>query len=515
MIPKKIPFLSRVGIGVNGAESTDPAHGSFARMRGGGAMSSNVLKAPFPYFGGKRRVAELVWGRLGPVDNYIEPFAGSAAMLLCRPDPPRIETLNDTDCYVANFWRATQHDPEQVAYYADSPVNEADLHSRHRWLVLSAAAGRFRRRMRTDPEAYDCRVAGWWCWGLCCWIGGGWCKSDQLDRHENSLPEMVVAKGVQSKAHEQRRPAAPAPGAQGLQGVCGALPREQLPKLASGNKGNGLMYGGSAVHAEKIPARYLADSERRPSIDHNHGYTDGAAGKPPSECEQYPRLSGSQGVNVGDGNRPQLADAYARGRGVHGHDEAGTCAQRRAWLVDWFDRLRDRLRTVRVCCGDWLRVCDSESVTTRLGVTGIFFDPLYAHSIARLRELILWDRGDLVGPVRPRGHGVKSRDANLYASEGDADQVVADAHRYCLERGRDPLMRLALAGYEGEHEELEEHGWECVHWKAQGGYGNRSQKGRDNSNRERLWFSPHCRRPAGLFDFMDTRAEECREALEP
>lgn len=35
-----------------------------------------TLKAPFPYFGGKRRVAELVWSRLGDPINYIEPFAG-------------------------------------------------------------------------------------------------------------------------------------------------------------------------------------------------------------------------------------------------------------------------------------------------------------------------------------------------------------------------------------------------------------------------------------------------------
>jgi hypothetical protein len=29
-------------------------------------------------------------------------------------------------------------------------------------------------------------------------------------------------------------------------------------------------------------------------------------------------------------------------------------------------------------------------------------------------------------------------------------------------------------------------------WKAAGGYGNRSEKGRENAGRERLWFSPHC-----------------------
>lgn len=43
------------------------------------------LAAPFPWFGGKRKVAPEVWAALGDPDNYIEPFAGSLAVLLNRP----------------------------------------------------------------------------------------------------------------------------------------------------------------------------------------------------------------------------------------------------------------------------------------------------------------------------------------------------------------------------------------------------------------------------------------------
>lgn len=39
------------------------------------------LRAPFPWFGGKRRVASLVWERFGNVPNYVEPFAGSPPTL--------------------------------------------------------------------------------------------------------------------------------------------------------------------------------------------------------------------------------------------------------------------------------------------------------------------------------------------------------------------------------------------------------------------------------------------------
>jgi len=134
------------------------------------------LRAPFPWFGGKRKVAGEVWAALGDVDNYVEPFAGSLAVLLGRPShhTGRAETVNDADRFVANFWRALAADPEGVARHADWPVNEADLEARHLWLVTSGADRV--ASMGADPEWFDVRVAGWWVWGICSWIGGGWCS---------------------------------------------------------------------------------------------------------------------------------------------------------------------------------------------------------------------------------------------------------------------------------------------------------------------------------------------------
>ena len=73
------------------------------------------LKAPFPYFGGKSKVADIVWRAFGNVPNYCEPFAGSLAVLLARPHAAKIETVNDLDCHIANFWRAVKSDPNAVA----------------------------------------------------------------------------------------------------------------------------------------------------------------------------------------------------------------------------------------------------------------------------------------------------------------------------------------------------------------------------------------------------------------
>jgi len=75
----------------------------------------SALRAPFPYFGGKRRAASLVWEALGNVDHYVEPFCGSAAVLLARPHVGRCETINDRDGMVANFWRAVRSQPDAVA----------------------------------------------------------------------------------------------------------------------------------------------------------------------------------------------------------------------------------------------------------------------------------------------------------------------------------------------------------------------------------------------------------------
>ena len=87
------------------------------------------LEAPFPYFGGKKTVASTVWAALGDVKHYMEPFCGSAAVLLLRPDydPTRhIETIVDKDGYVANVWRSIQFSPDETAEWCDWPVNHAD-----------------------------------------------------------------------------------------------------------------------------------------------------------------------------------------------------------------------------------------------------------------------------------------------------------------------------------------------------------------------------------------------------
>ena len=157
-----------------------------------------MLKAPFPWFGGKSRAAGIIWTRLGDVGNYVEPFAGSLAVLLNRPTTPGNEIVNDLDCYVANAWRAVKFAPEQVSEHCDWPVNEADLHARHRWLH---GRTEFRQRMEHDPDFYDVRIAGFWIWGLSCWIGDNFCRPNR----NNSVPHLTGGQGEEDKIDVSRK----------------------------------------------------------------------------------------------------------------------------------------------------------------------------------------------------------------------------------------------------------------------------------------------------------------------
>ena len=132
-----------------------------------------MLTAPFPWFGGKSRAASLIWSALGDVANYVEPFLGSGAVLFSGP-PVKTITVNDADGLLVNVWRAMRADPDAVAAWCDWPVSEADLSARHLWLVGQRAA--LTERLQVDPDYFDPKVAGWWIWGACAWIGTGWCS---------------------------------------------------------------------------------------------------------------------------------------------------------------------------------------------------------------------------------------------------------------------------------------------------------------------------------------------------
>ena len=299
---------------------------------------SEILKAPFPYFGGKLSIADEVWKRIGDVRNYVEPFAGSLAVLLNRPSPfDGVETVNDYSSHLVNAWRAISLAPEQLAPLCVGPVAEVNTEAQHYALLEQEKA--LRERLG-DPALYDATLAAWWIKGANEWIGSGWC----------------AAEGPWNWTAEA-----------GWQSNAGTGVNRKLPHFGDAGKG---------AYAQRVQA-----------------------------------------------------------------------------VTGWLCALRDRLCSVRIACGDWLRVT-GESVTTKHGLTGIFLDPPYAGT------------------------------EYVYGSAVDVSWQVG---QWCAENGGNSLLRIVLAGRDAEHDHLLALGWKKHGWSGRVGYSKTEDR-----HAEALWCSPHC-----------------------
>ena len=137
-------------------------------------MPKTIL--PYVWFGGKRAVADLVWQRFGDIGYYVEPFFGGGAVYLLRPSWHRRahELINDVNGFVVNFWRAIKWNPDGILDYVDWMINDLDKHAKQEWLANQYEA--LKDRLIADPHYYDCKIAGWWAWGINAHVGSGWCE---------------------------------------------------------------------------------------------------------------------------------------------------------------------------------------------------------------------------------------------------------------------------------------------------------------------------------------------------
>jgi hypothetical protein len=339
-----------------------------------------VLKAPFPYFGGKSAVANLVWAALGNPAHYIEPFFGSGAVLLARPNisGPVMESVCDKDGFLANVWRAMQSAPEEVAKWCDWPVNHADLNSRRR--VLLKNESNLLENLVADDHWCDPKMAGYWIWSASCWICSGLTRP-------NAIPD--ISKSGNGVHAIGQRPHISHSG-MGVHAI------GQIPHISD---------GGMGVHA----------IGQRPHIS-NGGMGVHAIG-------QIPDISKSGNGVHAIGKRPDIGDG-----GMGASTAADVSAPFNTNIYKHFRQLSERLRYVRVVCGDWTRVCGGDW-QDNCGDVGIFFDPPY---------------------------GITDRNTDIY--HHDSTDVATDVRAWCLERGIRPSHRIVLAGYE-EHTELLSNGW--------------------------------------------------------
>lgn len=113
------------------------------------------MKPPFAYFGGKTTLAPRIAAMLPPHEHYVEPFAGSLAVLLAKPRS-RMETVNDLDRDLVTFWRVLREQPDELvrvcaltphsraehleAYALDEAPNDLER-ARRVWVLLTQGRG--------------------------------------------------------------------------------------------------------------------------------------------------------------------------------------------------------------------------------------------------------------------------------------------------------------------------------------------------------------------------------------
>lgn len=332
------------------------------------------VKAPFFYFGGKSRIAKLVWQLLGnDIKRYFEPFAGSLAVLFARerdnntltkvgasvgklPQSPYSEIVNDLDCLLINVWRALKYASHEVALLCCDPSSQLLYWQRICYIIKHKDF--LLERMLKDDEYYDIKLAAYWIY----------CKSSEI--------------------------------------------------------------GGVAIDKTDINDIYN-------SID--NGITRGRI-----------QLLRSNGIHS---KCTHLYNPYSVTR----------CKLERLTL--WFSQIQSILENVKITCMDWKRLFNEGSHwqdDNSASDIGIFFDPPY---------------GDI------------ERRKSLYRI--DSYTVAKEVNDFCVKNAYKKTYRIVIAGYEGEHNNLENYGYTKYSWKAQGGYGNINNNYK-NKNKERLWASQSC-----------------------
>jgi DNA adenine methylase len=144
-----------------------------------------ALAPPFPYFGGKQRVAPAIVALFPQHEHYVEPFAGGLSVLLAKR-PSRMETVSDKDQALMTFWRVLRDRPDELiracvltpharaeyenatrVYVEPSPRTPADELEAARRVFTVFAQGRASKsstsqwRMHVDPNGSSLSLPGY------------------------------------------------------------------------------------------------------------------------------------------------------------------------------------------------------------------------------------------------------------------------------------------------------------------------------------------------------------------
>jgi DNA adenine methylase len=123
------------------------------------------MKPPVPYFGGKMRTGPAIAALLPAHTHYVEPYAGSLAVLFAK-QPSVHETVNDLDQALVTFWRVLRERPDELAracaltphsrveYDQAVPLDAIDDVELARQIFVKLTQGRSGRLKRTGWRHY-------------------------------------------------------------------------------------------------------------------------------------------------------------------------------------------------------------------------------------------------------------------------------------------------------------------------------------------------------------------------
>ena len=357
---------------------------------------------------------------------------------------------------LCNFWRAVKFDPEQTAHWAQWPTVHLDLTARHKWLVEWGSGNV--DALREDPEYYDAKVAGWWCWGVSNWIGGGFCDAvEPHDKRPSIQPKKGGGRGISAQrkglAHDQIPHVKNVDGGSGVQAQRKGLVHDKIPHVKHKPGGQGIQ-----------PQRKQVEHDQRPHVKVNPGGQGIQAQRTDLVHDKIPIVqvnSGGRGVQAQRKDiihdKIPIVQVRAGGRGVS--------AQREISVSEWFEALSARLYKTVILNRDW-KSGTSPSIlgntASYRGIAAVFLDPPYLTS----------DR------------------ANLYRSDtdGTSDRAAREAYEWAVEHGEE--YRVAYACHEGDFPVPE--GWDAETTSFKG-----VRNERERQERDMVMFSPACHPKGG------------------
>jgi site-specific DNA-adenine methylase len=343
------------------------------------------LRPPYTWMGGKRQMADRIWEAFGPTEkifNYVEPFFGGGAVLLARPKSSdgspswegNLETINDLDGFITNFWRATVADPETVAYYADTPIREADLFATRKW--LHAQRTNLQDNLEQDIDYYDARAAGYWVQVISCWLGTPEDCFKMVESKE-SLRSRVPNCGDSSHGR--------GPGTESL--------RRKVPDCSTSANSRGT---GTESLRRKVPdcgtsanCRGSGTESLRRRVP-NCGDSANCRGTGTESLRRRVPKCGDCSNGRGNGTeslRRRVPDcnnsSNARGSGTESLRRTGLESKglkNNGVLLEHILKLASRMRFVRAFCGDWDKRCGNGVIKTPSSkdrCACVFMDPPY------------------------------------------------------------------------------------------------------------------------------------------